>query len=203
MYGTRRPTGRLLAVLGLLAALLVVTVVGTLGVGILVALSASPQGLVGLLALLLLGGVVAVVGVAALVLALGVVLAGYAVATAQTVVSVRRWRLSRWFDRLETTFPPLREFELPALAAPNAGSVEPAVDDLKRRYVRGDIDEATFERRLDRLFALERRVRSEPSRQGVGSERRSGHDDPGRRGDEFAGRRDDAERTPSYLRRRL
>ena len=39
--------------------------------------------------------------------------------------------------------------------APPEPSAEDVLDDLKRRYVAGEIDEATFERKLDRLVANE------------------------------------------------
>jgi len=62
-------------------------------------------------------------------------------------------------------------------SADDAAVAEPPVERLKRRYVEGEIDDAEFERRLERLVAADRRRESadregrEGSRRGRESER--------------------------------
>ncbi|WP_225332680.1 SHOCT domain-containing protein [Halomicrobium urmianum] len=62
-------------------------------------------------------------------------------------------------ERLEREYPPLRTVGLSDLLAPPEPSPaereERALDDLKRRYVNGDLTEAEFERKVDRLVENE------------------------------------------------
>lgn len=62
-------------------------------------------------------------------------------------------------ERLEREYPPLRTVGLSDLLAPPEPSPaereERALDDLKRRYVNGELTEAEFERKVDRLVENE------------------------------------------------
>ena len=67
----------------------------------------------------------------------------------------RSERLQSAAERVEREYPAIDGFGLSDLVAPPEPSAEDALNDLKRRYVAGEIDEAAFERKLDRLVANE------------------------------------------------
>lgn len=71
----------------------------------------------------------------------------------------RSERIAALAGRLEREYPPLRTLGLSELFAPPEPSAddraERALADLKRQYVDGEITEAEFERRVDRLVAAE------------------------------------------------
>lgn len=68
-------------------------------------------------------------------------------------------RVAGLLSRLEREYPPLRLLGLSELLAPPEPSAderaERALADLKRQYVDGEITDAEFERRVDRLVATE------------------------------------------------
>jgi hypothetical protein len=69
----------------------------------------------------------------------------------------RSARLQSVLERAERRYTPIEAVELSSLVAPPEPSAEEraeeALADLKRRYVAGEIDEGTFERKLDRLVS--------------------------------------------------
>lgn len=70
----------------------------------------------------------------------------------------RGGRLHAAAERLERAYPPAETLGVADLLAPDRApeeKAEDALDELKRRYVAGDIDEREFERRLDRLVAAD------------------------------------------------
>ena len=67
----------------------------------------------------------------------------------------RSERLRSAAERVEREYPAIDGFGLSDVVAPPEPSAEDVLDDLKRRYVAGEIDEATFEQKLDRLVANE------------------------------------------------
>lgn len=143
------------SVLGIvLAGVLLLLAVGYLGVVVFAGL-ASGTPLVGTLLDL---AVPAIVGVALLVVLLvvsGVALVWVLVQHVST--SVRGWVVAIP-ERLERAYPPLRILGLSDLFAPTLSAderTERALADLKQEYVDGELTEAAFERRVDRLVASE------------------------------------------------
>jgi uncharacterized membrane protein len=71
----------------------------------------------------------------------------------------RSERLRSVAERVEREYPMIDTLGLSDMFSPPEPSAEEraenALDDLKRRYVAGEIDEATFERKLDHLVANE------------------------------------------------
>lgn len=68
-------------------------------------------------------------------------------------------RVATLLERVEQAYPPLRKIGLSTLVAPPAPSAEEQADQalaaLKHQYVSGEITEAEFERKVDRLVANE------------------------------------------------
>lgn len=137
----------------LLSATLSVVV---LGYGVLVLASAFVTGasVVGALFELAVPWV-ALAAVSLLGTVFGGVGATYAIARRVSVP--RGGRLQRLAEYAERAYPPLRTLGLSdAVSEPEPTPEERAADaleDLKRRYVAGEIDEREFERRVDRLVA--------------------------------------------------
>jgi uncharacterized membrane protein len=65
----------------------------------------------------------------------------------------RSERLETAAERAEQRYPMLDGLGLSERVSPPEPSTEDALEDLKRRYVAGELDEASFERKLDRLVA--------------------------------------------------
>ena len=82
-------------------------------------------------------------------------------------------RLGIAAERAEQRYPALDGFGLSELLSPPEPSTEDALEDLKRRYVAGELDEAAFERKLDRLVANDSvdDVRAAREREAVLNER--------------------------------
>ena len=89
-----------------------------------------------------------------IVIALGLVAAAFLAATGVSILRngalPRDDRLVSLVERLEREYPVLRQFDA-------SGRVEPTVEDrkreLKEQYVEGEISNAEFERRMERLMA--------------------------------------------------
>ena len=89
-----------------------------------------------------------------IVIALGLVAAVFLAATGVSILRngalPRDDRLVSLVERLEREYPVLRQFDA-------SGRVEPTVEDrkreLKEQYVEGEISNAEFERRMERLMA--------------------------------------------------
>lgn len=73
--------------------------------------------------------------------------------------SVRSERVASLAERVEREYPPLRAVGLSDVLAPPEPSAEEqaeaALADLKQQYVEGEISEAEFERKVDRLVATD------------------------------------------------
>lgn len=99
------------------------------------------------------------VGVGALVVLLGISAIGLVWAVVRTASLPRSARLARLAERVERNYPPLRAVGLAGLLAPPEPSAEEraeqALAELKQQYVDGEITEAEFERKVDRLVANE------------------------------------------------
>lgn len=149
----------------------------TLGYGALVLYSALVTGapLVGALLELAVPGVV-LVGLFLAGIVFGSVGAAYAVA--RNARMPRGGRIQRLAEYAEREYPPLRALGLSdAVSEPEPSPeerAEDALEDLKRRYVAGEIDEREFERRVDRLVANDSvdDVRAERERRDVLREER-------------------------------
>lgn len=141
-----------LSAIGLLVSCALLAVV--FGYTALVAVSALAAGtpLVGVLVDVgvAIVPVVGVLTVAAVLSAVGLVWASI-----RRLARFRSRRLQVAFERIEAAYPPLARYGMSEAVAPPEPSAEEraerALDALKRRYVAGEIDEAEFERRLDRL----------------------------------------------------
>lgn len=99
------------------------------------------------------------VGGAVLLVLLTVSGVGLVWALVQSATLPQSDRLASLADRLEREYPPLRMAGLSELLAPPEPSAEEraeqALAELKRQYVNGEITEAEFERKVDRLVANE------------------------------------------------
>lgn len=62
-------------------------------------------------------------------------------------------RLQSVAERAERELTPLRHLGLSEIVTPPEPTNEERIEELKERYVRGEIDEAEFERRMERLGA--------------------------------------------------
>jgi uncharacterized membrane protein len=175
-----------------------------LAVGVAVALAFSVvAGGVGVLAFLLggdplvtLGGafatVVLLVTTAAVLLgalawtALGRARAAAAARRRRTRrrVDASRRRLARTLARAETASPRLADLGLSGTVAPPERDRAARLADLKRRYVEGDVSEATFERAVDDLLGGSRdgtSSRAPDATTGGADDRGSGVDAPSSR----------------------
>lgn len=108
---------------------------------------------------LLEGAVPAVAAIAVLVVLLVLSGVGLAWSLVRNASVPRSERVASLAERLEREYPPLRVAGLSDLLAPPEPSeeerAERALDDLKRRYVDGELSEAEFERKVDRLVQNE------------------------------------------------
>lgn len=79
-------------------------------------------------------------------------------------------------ERIEDRYPIIDGFGISEFVSPPEPTTEEALADLKRRYVAGELDEAAFERKLDRLVATESvdDVRAERERRAVLNEPSNG-----------------------------
>ncbi|WP_336344145.1 SHOCT domain-containing protein [Halalkalicoccus ordinarius] len=77
----------------------------------------------------------------------------------QNVSILRIERIATLVERVEQTYPPFRILGLSDFLSPPKPSAdeqaEQALADLKQQYVDGEITEAEFERKVDRLVASE------------------------------------------------
>ncbi|CCC39145.1 hypothetical protein [Haloquadratum walsbyi] len=78
----------------------------------------------------------------------------------QWIMQIESYQLATVFARVEEIIPPISVFHLPARFTPMPASIERdlsiettrALASLRRQYVIGDISDATFERRMERLL---------------------------------------------------
>ncbi|WP_256686290.1 SHOCT domain-containing protein [Halococcus qingdaonensis] len=79
-------------------------------------------------------------------------------------------------ERIEQRYPAIDGLGISEFVSPPEPTTEDALADLKRRYVAGELDEAAFERKLDRLVANESvdDVRAERERRAVLDESSNG-----------------------------
>ncbi|SEP06175.1 Short C-terminal domain-containing protein [Halogranum amylolyticum] len=139
----------------LLSVGLLTGVVGYLGVVVYAAL-ASGGPVVGPLVELALPFFVALAVLLTVATLSGV---GLTVAVLRRLSVPRSQRAHALVDRIERTYSPLDSVVFADFLAPPAPSdeerAERALDDLQRRYVEGELTEAEFERKLDRLVATD------------------------------------------------
>lgn len=114
----------------------------------------------------------------------------------------RSERLGTAAERAEQRYPVLDGLGLSELVSPPEPTAEDALEDLKRRYVAGELDEATFERKLDRLVTNDSvdDVRAARERETVLNERDGAGADDQQRDHEHEQEGDDREwhrRTPN------
>ena len=157
----------------LVSGTLLAVVLGYAGLVVYSALG-SGTGVVGVLAEL----AVPYLPVVALLLVVAVVSGlGFGWELLRRLSIPRSERLRSAAERVEREHPAVDGLGLSDVVAPPEPSAderaENALDDLKRRYVAGEIDETTFERKLDRLVANESvdDVRAAREREAVLDER--------------------------------
>lgn len=92
---------------------------------------------------------VPIVGI--LVVAVVISAVGFGWGLLQRASIPRSARLQSAFERIERRYAPIRALGLSDIVAPPEPTPEEALANLKRQYVTGEIDERTFERKLDRL----------------------------------------------------
>lgn len=148
-----------LSLVGLLVSGVLLAVV--VGFAALVAYSALASGATVPAALLDAGArFLPVAAVLAVVAALSAAGLGWALVSKAASASMpRSQRLASAFERLEREYPPLRALGLSGAMSPPEPSAEERAEDalatLRRQYVEGELTEAEFERRLDRLVRTE------------------------------------------------
>ncbi|EMA44746.1 SHOCT domain-containing protein [Halococcus saccharolyticus] len=155
----------------LVSGILLTVVLGYVGLVVTTALGGG-AGAVGVLSGLALPylPIVAVLVVATVISGLG-----FSWSLLRRLSIPRSERLQSAAERVEREYPAIDGLGLSETVAPPEPSTEDALDDLKRRYVAGEIDEPTFERKLDRLVANESvdDVRAAREREAVLDERSS------------------------------
>lgn len=136
------------ALLGLLvSSVLLVVVLGYLALVVAMALETGTP-IVGVLLDLAVPYLPIVAGLV-IVLVLAAVGAGWELLRRLSVP--RSARLQSAFERIERRHPSVERLGLSDVVAPPEPTPEEALTELKSQYVAGEIDERTFERRLDRL----------------------------------------------------